>query len=59
MSLGNPFAATGVRLLLTAAERLQTSGQRHAVAGTGRELFALMRSQVTSADRGASFLFGD
>jgi acetyl-CoA acyltransferase len=34
LSLGNPFAATGVRLLLTAAERLQTSGQRHAVVST-------------------------
>jgi phosphogluconate dehydratase len=28
-------------------------------AGTGRELFALMRRTVSSADRGASFVFGD
>lgn len=34
LSLGNPFAATGVRLLLTAAQRLQASGQRHAVVST-------------------------
>jgi phosphogluconate dehydratase len=41
------------------AAREPEPGQRQAVTGTGRELFALMRSQVTSADRGASFLFGD
>lgn len=34
LSLGNPFAATGVRLLLTAAERLRASGQRRAVVST-------------------------
>jgi acetyl-CoA acyltransferase len=34
LSLGNPFAATGVRLLLTAAQRLQATGQRHAVVST-------------------------
>jgi acetyl-CoA acyltransferase len=34
LALGNPFAATGVRLLLTAAQRLQASGQRHAVVST-------------------------
>ena len=34
LSLGNPFAATGVRLLLTAAERLQATGQRYAVVST-------------------------
>ena len=43
----------------TLAAREPEPGQRHAVTGTGRELFALMRNQVTSADRGASFLFGD
>jgi acetyl-CoA acyltransferase len=34
LSLGNPFAATGVRLLLTAAQRLQATGQRYAVVST-------------------------
>jgi len=34
LSLGNPFAATGVRLLLTAAQRLQAAGQRYAVVST-------------------------
>lgn len=34
LSLGNPFAATGVRLLLTAAQRLQESGARYAVVST-------------------------
>jgi acetyl-CoA acyltransferase len=34
LSLGNPFAATGVRLLLTAAQRLRTFGQRYAVVST-------------------------
>ena len=34
LSLGNPFAATGVRLLLTAAGRLQASGARYAVVST-------------------------
>ncbi|MFP5440759.1 MAG: thiolase family protein [Gammaproteobacteria bacterium] len=34
LSLGNPFAATGVRLLLTAAQRLQESGGRYAVIST-------------------------
>lgn len=34
LSLGNPFAATGVRLLLTAAARLAESGQRYAVVST-------------------------
>jgi len=43
----------------TLAARAPDPGRRPAVTGTGRELFALMRNQVTSADRGASFLFGD
>ena len=43
----------------TFAAREPDAGHRHVAAGTGRELFALMRNQVTSADRGASFLFGD
>jgi acetyl-CoA acyltransferase len=34
LSLGNPFAATGVRLLLTAAERLQACGGRLAIVST-------------------------
>lgn len=34
LSLGNPFAATGVRLLLTAAQRLLECGGRHAVVST-------------------------
>lgn len=34
LSLGNPFAATGVRLLLTAAARLAESGERYAVVST-------------------------
>jgi len=34
LSLGNPFAATGVRLLLTAAQRLQAFEQRYAVVST-------------------------
>lgn len=34
LSLGNPFAATGVRLLTTAAQRLQTFGQRYAIVST-------------------------
>ncbi|MFZ5757029.1 MAG: thiolase family protein [Pseudomonadota bacterium] len=34
LSLGNPFAATGVRLLLTAAQRLEESGERYAVVST-------------------------
>jgi acetyl-CoA acyltransferase len=34
LSLGNPFAATGVRLLLTAAQRLRVTGQRYAVVST-------------------------
>ena len=34
LSLGNPFAATGVRLLLTAAQRLRTFNQRYAVVST-------------------------
>ncbi len=34
LALGNPFAATGVRLLLTAAQRLQASGERYAVVST-------------------------
>lgn len=34
LSLGNPFAATGCRLLLTAAQRLQQEGQRFAVVST-------------------------
>lgn len=34
LSLGNPFAATGVRLLLTAAQRLAQEGGRYAVVST-------------------------
>jgi acetyl-CoA acyltransferase len=34
LSLGNPFAATGIRLLLTAAQRLQETGHRYAVVST-------------------------
>lgn len=34
LSLGNPFAATGVRLLQTAAQRLQAFNQRYAVVST-------------------------
>ena len=34
LSLGNPFAATGCRLLLTAAQRLQQEGKRFAVVST-------------------------
>lgn len=34
LSLGNPFAATGVRLLQTAAARLAESGERYAVIST-------------------------
>ncbi|MCH8543868.1 MAG: thiolase family protein [Alcanivorax sp.] len=34
LSLGNPFAATGCRLLLTAAQRLQREGKRFAVVST-------------------------
>lgn len=34
LALGNPFAATGVRLLLTAAQRLQAEGGRYAVVST-------------------------
>ena len=34
LSLGNPFAATGGRLFMTACQRLQASGQRYAVIST-------------------------
>lgn len=34
LSLGNPFAATGVRLLLTAAQRMEAFNQRFAVVST-------------------------
>lgn len=34
LGLGNPFAATGVRLLLTAAQRMEAFGQRYAVVST-------------------------
>jgi acetyl-CoA acyltransferase len=34
LSLGNPFAATGVRLLLTATQRLRSTGGRYAVVST-------------------------
>ncbi|MEZ5510024.1 MAG: thiolase family protein [Gammaproteobacteria bacterium] len=34
LALGNPFAATGVRLLQTAAQRLQKENQRYAVVAT-------------------------
>jgi acetyl-CoA acyltransferase len=34
LALGNPFAATGVRLLHTAAQRLQQEQQRYAVVAT-------------------------
>ena len=34
LALGNPFAATGMRLLSTAANRLQAEGQRYAVVSS-------------------------
>lgn len=34
MSLGNPFAATGIRLLQTAAQRLKHEGGRYAIVAT-------------------------
>lgn len=34
LALGNPFAATGVRLLHTAAQRLQVENQRYAIVAT-------------------------
>jgi acetyl-CoA acetyltransferase family protein len=34
LALGNPFAATGVRLLQTAAQRMQAENQRYAVVAT-------------------------
>ena len=34
MSLGNPFAATGIRLLQTAAQRLKQQGGRYAIVST-------------------------
>lgn len=34
LSLGNPFAATGGRLFMTACQRLQASGKRYAVIST-------------------------
>ncbi len=34
LSLGNPFAATGVRLLMTAAQRLRDHRQRYAIVST-------------------------
>ncbi len=34
MSLGNPFAATGVRLIQTAAQRLKHEGGRYAIVAT-------------------------
>lgn len=34
LSLGNPFAATGVRLLMTAGQRLAMDGARYAVVST-------------------------
>ena len=34
LALGNPFAATGGRLLMTAARRLQESGSRYAVVSS-------------------------
>ncbi|MFZ5601117.1 MAG: thiolase family protein [Pseudomonadota bacterium] len=34
LALGNPFAATGVRLLHTAAQRMQAENQRYAVVAT-------------------------
>lgn len=34
LSLGNPFAATGGRLFMTAGQRLQASGKRYAVIST-------------------------
>ena len=34
MSLGNPFAATGIRLLQTAAQRLKQEGGRYAIVAT-------------------------
>ena len=34
LSLGNPFAATGVRLFQTAVQRLRQTGKRYAVIST-------------------------
>ena len=34
LALGNPFSATGGRLLMTAARRLQASGSRYAVVSS-------------------------
>lgn len=34
LALGNPFAATGVRLLMTAARRLQQENQRYAIVSS-------------------------
>ena len=34
LSMGNPFAATGVRLFQTAVQRLRQTGKRHAVIST-------------------------
>ena len=34
LSLGNPFAATGIRLLTTAARRLQVENKRYAVVSS-------------------------
>ncbi|HVL00925.1 MAG TPA: thiolase family protein [Dongiaceae bacterium] len=34
LALGNPFAATGVRLLQTAAQRMQVENQRYAIVAT-------------------------
>lgn len=34
LALGNPFATTGLRLLMTAAQRLQASGGRYGVVAT-------------------------
>jgi acetyl-CoA acyltransferase len=34
LALGNPFSATGVRLIMTAARRIQDQGQRYAVVSS-------------------------
>lgn len=52
LSLGNPFAATGIRLLSTAARRLQVEKKRYAVvsscAGGGLGAAILIRNMETT-----------
>jgi phosphogluconate dehydratase len=42
-----------------AARPVSIRSSRESASGTGRELFGLMRREVGSAERGASFLFAD